>query len=152
MSRSVANPSGNPRGASVTDAPVVHSGRAPRVPASLGTEGKAVWRKVWEAGAGAYNPRTDGFVIQRYAELHDRRAELLAVIDVDGLTTEGSTGQVVMHPALRFVESTEKEMRAIEAVLGLSLEARLRLGLAASSLEKTTLADLLGGGDDDYDD
>jgi P27 family predicted phage terminase small subunit len=122
------------------------------VPASLGSDGKAVWRKVWEAGQGAYNPRTDSFAIQRYAELHDRRAELLAVIDADGLTTEGSMGQVVMHPALRFVESTEREMRAIEAVLGLSLEARLRLGLAASSLDKTTLADLLGGGGDDaYD-
>lgn len=153
MSRSVANPSGNPRGATVTDAPMVHSGRAPRVPASLGTEGKAVWRKVWEAGAGAYNPRTDGFVIQRYCELHDRRAELLDIVESDGMTTEGSTGQIVMHPAMRFIESTEKEMRAIEAVLGLSLEARLRLGLAASALPPTSLADILGGGGDDaYED
>lgn len=110
-----------------------------------------LWRAVWAAGAGAYHPATDRFVIERYCSLHDRRAEMLAVIEADGLTTEGSTGQVVMHPALRHVESTEKEMRAIEAVLGLSLEARLRLGLAASSLERTTLADILGGGDDEYD-
>jgi P27 family predicted phage terminase small subunit len=119
------------------------------VPAHLGDEGREVWRQVWAAGAGAYNPRTDRFVIARYCELHDRRAELLAVIEADGLTTEGSTGQTVMHPALRHVETTEREMRAIEAVLGLSLESRLRLGLAAGALEKTTLADILGGGDDE---
>ena len=101
------------------------------------------------SGAGAYNPRTDRFVIARYCELHDRRAELLAVIRADGLTTEDSTGQTVMRPALRHVETTEPEMRAIEAVLDLSLESRLRLGPAVGALEKTTLADVLGGGDDE---
>ncbi|MEU5693857.1 phage terminase small subunit P27 family [Actinosynnema sp. NPDC020468] len=131
----------------------MHSGRAPRTPATLGDTGREVWRGVWAAGAGAFNPRTDRMVIQRYCELHDRRAELLAVIGQDGLMTTGSMGQAVMHPALRFVESTEKELRAIEAVLGLSLEARLRLGLAANELDKVTLADILGGGEDDeYDD
>jgi len=48
MSRASAGPSGNPRGAAdVTQAPTVHTGRAPRVPASLGTEGREVWRQVW---------------------------------------------------------------------------------------------------------
>ncbi|MEO6770472.1 MAG: phage terminase small subunit P27 family [Umezawaea sp.] len=135
----------------MTAAPTVHTGRAPRVPASLGTEGREVWRQVWAAGQGAYNPHTDRYVIERYCALHDRRAELLGLIDEDGLTTVGSTGQTVMHPALRHVETTEREMRAIEAVLGLSLEARLRLGIAASSVTKTTLADILGGRDDDDD-
>ncbi|MCP3800190.1 phage terminase small subunit P27 family [Allokutzneria sp. A3M-2-11 16] len=111
--------------------------------------GRDVWRAVWAAGAGVYNPASDRFVITRYAELHDRRAELLAEIDADGLTTVGSMGQPVMHPALRFVESTEKELRAIETTLGLNLESRLRLGLAASGITERSLADLLGDLDDD---
>jgi len=150
MSRAKANPSGNPRtGADVTQAPRVHEGRAPRVPASLGSTGRDVWRDVWKAGEGAYHPQTDRYVIERYCELHDRRAVLLAEIERDGLTTLGSTGQTVMHPALRHVETTEREMRAIESVLGLSLESRLRLGIAASAIKKTTLDDLLGDLDDD---
>jgi P27 family predicted phage terminase small subunit len=61
----------------------------------------------------------------------------------------GSTGQTVIHPVLRYIESTEKEMRAIETTLGLNLEARLRLGIAASAARRTTLDDILGGPDDD---
>lgn len=150
MSRAKANPSGNPRGAvDVSQAPVVHDGRAPRVPASLGSAGKDVWREVWKAGQGAYHPQTDRYVIERYCALHDRRTELLDAIDGDGLMTIGSTGQPVPHPLLRYVESTEKEMRAIESTLGLNLEARLRLGIAASAIKQTTLADLLGDDEDD---
>lgn len=142
--------SGNPRSAATSpSAPTVHSGRAPRVPAKLGDVGRDVWRAVWAAGEGAYHPATDRFVIERYCELHDRRAALLREVEIDGLTTVGSTGQTVIHPALRYVESTEKEMRAIETTLGLNLEARLRLGIAANAARRTTLDDILGGPDDD---
>ncbi|MGO1050734.1 phage terminase small subunit P27 family [Crossiella sp. CA198] len=148
MSRAKASPSGNPRAGDVANAPVVHTGRAPRVPAGLGDAGREVWRAVWAAGDGAYHPQTDRWVIARYCELHDRRVALLALVERDGLTVVGSTGQTVMHPALRHVENTEREMRAIESVLGLSLEARLRLGIAANTVKRSTLDDLLGGLDD----
>ncbi|MFD8496196.1 phage terminase small subunit P27 family [Amycolatopsis sp. NPDC059657] len=142
--------SGNPRTAATSGpAPTVHVGRAPRVPAKLDDVGREVWRAVWAAGDGAYHPATDRFVIERYCELHDRRAALLREVEIDGLTTVGSTGQTVIHPALRYVESTEKEMRAIETTLGLNLEARLRLGIAANAARRTTLEDILGSPDDD---
>ncbi|RDI16391.1 phage terminase small subunit P27 family [Lentzea flaviverrucosa] len=116
MSRAKANPSGNPRGAvDVAQAPVVHDGRAPRVPSSLGSTGKEVWREVWKAGQGAYHPQTDRYVIERYCALHDRRTELLDAIDADGLMTIGSTGQPVPHPLPRYVESTEKERCALSS-------------------------------------
>ncbi|RSM66636.1 phage terminase small subunit P27 family [Amycolatopsis sp. WAC 01376] len=141
--------SGNPRSAAgSSSAPTVHSGRAPRVPAKLGDVGREIWRAVWAAGEGAYLPATDRFVIERYCELHDRRAALLREVEIDGLTTVGSTGQTVIHPALRYVESTEKELRAIETTLGLNLEARLRLGIAANAARRTTLDDILGDPDD----
>ncbi|MET9002750.1 phage terminase small subunit P27 family [Amycolatopsis sp. NPDC004169] len=113
--------SGNPRPAAGTSpAPVVHSGRAPRVPAKLGDIGREVWRAVWAAGDGAYHPAIDRFVVERYCELHDRRAAMLREVDIDGLTTEGRTGQSVVRPALRHAESAEKEMLAIETALGLT--------------------------------
>lgn len=128
---------GNANGAAdVEPAPVVYEGRAPRVPAHLGPTGKDVWRNVWSAGMGAYSPETDRNVITRYCELHDRRDVLLAEVTRDGLTQEGSTGQIVAHPLLRYVESTEKELRTIETAIGFTPEARLRLGLVAAEARK----------------
>ncbi len=117
-------------------APVVYEGRAPRVPAHLKASGREVWRAVWQAGGGAYSPDTDRNVILRYAELHDRRADLLALIDAEGLSVVGSTGQPAMHPALRFVESTERELRAIENAIGFTPEARMRLGIVAAEARR----------------
>lgn len=78
ISRAKADPSGNRRSvASVEVAPKVHAGRAPRDPAKLGDSGREVWREVWAVGAGAFNPPTDRFVIERCCEPHDRQAELL---------------------------------------------------------------------------
>ncbi|QNE73991.1 phage terminase small subunit P27 family [Streptomyces finlayi] len=127
---------GNANGASDVVAPVVYEGRAPRAPGHLGAAGKEVWRNVWQAGSGAYSPDTDRNVILRYAELYDRRAELLGQVSADGLTQEGSTGQLVAHPLLRYVESTEREMRAIESAIGFTPEARMRLGLVAAEARK----------------
>ncbi|MFJ3339974.1 phage terminase small subunit P27 family [Streptomyces diastaticus] len=115
---------------------MVYEGRAPRSPGHLGAVGKEVWRNVWQAGSGAYSPDTDRNVILRYAELHDRRAELLSQVMADGLTQEGSTGQLVAHPLLRYVESTERELRAIETAIGFTPEARMRLGLVAAEARK----------------
>ncbi|MGY5131266.1 phage terminase small subunit P27 family [Streptomyces nigrescens] len=114
----------------------MYEGRAPRAPGHLGAAGKEVWRNVWQAGSGAYSPDTDRNVILRYAELHDRRAVLLDQVEADGLTQSGSTGQLVAHPLLRFVESTERELRAIETAIGFTPEARLRLGLVAAEARK----------------
>lgn len=117
-------------------APVVYEGRAPRVPVHLGRVGREAWRTIWSAGSGAYSPETDRYVILRYCELHDRRATLLAAVENEGLMTVGSTGQPVVHPAMRYVESTEKELRAIETVIGFTPEARMRLGIVAAEARR----------------
>ncbi|MFB7675587.1 phage terminase small subunit P27 family [Kitasatospora purpeofusca] len=127
---------GHPSAAQNEAAPVVYEGRAPRVPAHLGKAGKEAWRTVWSAGQGAYSPETDRYVILRYCELHDRRAELLAVVAADGLMSEGYNGQPVAHPMLRYVESTEKELRSIETVIGFTPEARMRLGIVAAEARR----------------
>ncbi|QBZ73371.1 terminase small subunit [Streptomyces phage Heather] len=127
---------GNANYAAEAEAPVVYEGRAPRAPGHLGNTGKEIWRSVWQAGSGAYSPDTDRNLILRYAELYDRRSQLLDAVDADGLMTIGSTGQPVVHPAMRYVESTEKELRAIETVIGFTPEARMRLGIVAAEARK----------------
>ncbi|MFF4424154.1 phage terminase small subunit P27 family [Streptomyces sp. NPDC001549] len=106
------------------------------MPSHLKSVGRDVWRAVWAAGGGAYSPDTDRNIILRYAELHDRRASLLAAVDNDGLMTVGSTGQPAVHPAMRYVESTERELRAIETVIGFTPEARMRLGIVAAEARR----------------
>ncbi|WP_344031242.1 phage terminase small subunit P27 family [Streptomyces luteireticuli] len=106
------------------------------MPAHLKTSGREVWRAVWQAGAGAYSPDTDRNIILRYAELHDRRADFLALIDAEGLSVVGSTGQPAVHPAMRYVESTERELRAIETAIGFTPEARMRLGIVAAEARR----------------
>ncbi|WP_433859999.1 phage terminase small subunit P27 family [Streptomyces kronopolitis] len=116
----------------------MYEGRAPRVPAHLKSAGKDVWRNVWSAGMGAYSPETDRNVILRYCELHDRRTDLLALVEADGFMSEGYNGQPVAHPMLRYVESTEKELRSIETAIGFTPEARLRLGIVAAEARKVS--------------
>ncbi|OKH99987.1 hypothetical protein A6A06_23495 [Streptomyces sp. CB02923] len=127
---------GHANAAAEPAAPVVYEGRAPRVPAGLRRVGREVWRNVWSAGSGAYSPETDRNVILRYCELHDRRAELLAAVANDGLMSVGSTGQPAVHPAMRYVESTERELRAIETVIGFTPESRMRLGIVAAEARR----------------
>jgi P27 family predicted phage terminase small subunit len=87
---------------------------------------------------GAYSPETDRNVITRYCELHDRRADLLALVESDGFMSEGYNGQPVAHPMLRYVESTEKELRSIETAIGFTPESRLRLGIVAAEARKVS--------------
>ncbi|MCX5153691.1 phage terminase small subunit P27 family [Streptomyces sp. NBC_00291] len=135
--KSPAQRTGNANTAATPDAaPVVYEGRAPRVPTHLRGPGREVWRAVWQAGGGAYSPETDRNVILRYAELHDRRADLLDLIHKEGLSVVGSTGQPAIHPAMRYVESTERELRAIENAIGFTPEARMRLGIVAAEARR----------------
>jgi P27 family predicted phage terminase small subunit len=137
--RPKANPVGNPR-TSLAPAPVEPENIAPRlpvppVPAHLGSEGTAVWHAVWAAGGEAYSPLTDAYVIERYATLHERRSELMKMLEEDGLTSVGSTGQTVLHPAARFLGDVEKALSSLEDKLGLNPESRIRLGIAAVEKE-----------------
>ena len=102
----------------------------PDPPDSLGALGQELWPTVWELGGGVYQ-RSDYWVIERWCSLQERRRELLAVIAAEGMMCTGSTGQPVVHPALRMVDVIEGRLPNLEAVLGLSPEARMRLGISA---------------------
>ena len=133
MQRPKANPVGHPKGsvkpANVVPNLVEHAG-APDAPESLGDFGSVLWYDVWAAGGVAYNVKTDCYVIERYCSLSERRMELLDALS-GGFVTIGSQGQEVAHPAARLLSDVEKMMVALEDRLGLSPEARLRVGISA---------------------
>jgi P27 family predicted phage terminase small subunit len=81
----------------------------PSPPKVLQPAGKALWRRLHAA-----LPPTLRFsakeleLLRRACALADREAELRKIVNRDGLTTTGSMGQVVLHPAaqeLRMVET-----------------------------------------------
>lgn len=95
-------------------------------------QAESLWTDIWTAGWGFYNEATDRYVIERYVSLQVRRAHLMARLELDGYITEGSQGQDVAHPAARLLLDVEGKLPALEDRLGLSPEARLRLGLAVA--------------------
>lgn len=95
-------------------------------------QAEAIWSDIWTAGHGFYQEATDAYVIERYVSLQVRRAKLMATLEHDGYITTGSQGQDVAHPAARLLLDIEGKLPALEDRLGLSPEARLRLGLAVA--------------------
>ncbi len=102
----------------------------PDPPADLGGIGQDLWTILWDLGSGVYQT-TDQWAISRWCSLQERRQELLAVVAAEGLMTVGSTGQPVVHPAIRMVDTIEGRLPNLEASLGLTPESRLRLGITA---------------------
>jgi P27 family predicted phage terminase small subunit len=101
----------------------------PDPPVSLGAVGSAVWRTI--VNAGPYQD-SDAPVLERYCQLHDRRAVLLALVDTEGYIVAGSKQQSTAHPAIRLARDIESQMSQLESVLALNPEARARLGLATA--------------------
>jgi P27 family predicted phage terminase small subunit len=119
MSRPVANPLGNPRGATTTIA-----------------------RSASTAGHGVYNTEAHRDTVVRYVQLLDRRDYFLRVLDEEGWMKVGSQGQEVLHPLARQLDSLEGKLVPLEDRLGLSPEASVRLGIATIE-HKSKLDDFL---------
>jgi len=102
----------------------------PDVPANLGEVGQGLWSTLWDLGAGLYM-LSDQWAVERWCSLQERRYQLLALVDAEGLMQCGSTGQPVVHPAMKMVDAIEGRLPGLEAVLALTPESRARLGLAA---------------------
>jgi P27 family predicted phage terminase small subunit len=139
--RPVAAPKGNARESSAPEVMPTNvlALSVPKAPSSFKelsrpyrVQADSIWTAIWTAGHGFYNEATDLYVIERYVSLQVRRAMLMARLELDGYITEGSQGQDVAHPAARLLLDVEGKLPALEDRLGLSPEARLRLGLAVA--------------------
>lgn len=130
MTRPSANPTGHRPLPTPIEVDHLAEFTAPAPPTSLGTRAVEVWEAVWDAGREAYNARTDGQVIARYAEMIARRESLLSTLAEEGWTTIGSSGQIVAHPAARLISDVDGKLQSLEDRLGLNPESRIRLGIA----------------------
>lgn len=142
MTRPSAHPTGNRSSPTPIEVNHLTEFTPPAPPTTLSTRATEVWESVWDAGRDAYNVRTDGQVIARYAEMTARRESLLRTLDDEGWTTVGSSGQIVAHPAARLIAEVDSKLQSLEDRLGLNPEARIRLGIATVE-QKSRLQEFL---------
>lgn len=137
---------GNPRGAKKESkvAQLTTVAEVPPPPPTLGPFGIEVWERVWELGTGTY-ATSDIYTVERYASMQERRRQYLDTLKEEGWTTVGSTGNAVMHPVARLLQDVEQKLVALEDRLGLSPEARHRLGIQLVEAQSKLEAFLHGG-------
>ena len=87
-------------------------------PESLGAVGASVWKAIVKQGGPCMD--ADALVLERYCQLYDRRAVLLAFVDDEGYIAPGSMKQPAAHPAIQLAHDIERQMTALEAVLALN--------------------------------
>lgn len=75
-------------------------------------------------------------VVRRYFDLVDERDRALRAVRRQR-HTEGSTGQLVMHPSAGFLVQLEQAIGKLETELGIGPASRSRLKLEAASTEDT---------------
>ena len=106
----------------------------PDMPASLTNADR--WVAVWDLGgpSGAYNPVADFGIVARYCSMLERSEMLLEQLEREGWTTEGASGQVVVHPVAKLLSDVEAKIGPVESALGLSPQARntITIGTAAA--------------------
>lgn len=117
----------------------------PDPPSTLDEVGQGLWTTLWDLCSALFQP-TDQWAVERWCSLQSRRYQLIALVEAEGLTATGSTGQTVVHPALKMVDAIEGRLPGLEAVLALTPESRARLGLAAIETQSKLDAFLAKGG------
>ena len=99
----------------------------PAPPATLAPRAHATWARVWSFGA---YQESDATAIAMYADLTARLEFVNATLQAEGLTISTSRGGQALHPLVKVQKDTEARLLALAAVLGLTPESRLRLGIA----------------------
>lgn len=99
-----------------------------RLSGVMRSRAEQMWTDMWLVGEGTYT-ETDAFLIERYISLQLRRSRLLAVLEHEGMMSVGSQGQPIAHPAVRIVSDIEAKLPGLEDRLGLTPDARRRLGM-----------------------
>jgi P27 family predicted phage terminase small subunit len=109
------------------------SAKRPKPPPSLGKAGAELWRSIVRDLADGWElDSRELALLERACRCSDELVRLEAAIDADGITTDGSKGQVRVHPAL--VEA--RQLRLTQ----LRLLGSLELSDPAESVRSATAA------------
>ena len=92
-----------------------------KVPDDLKPRGRG--RRLWRYVTDGYDPNpADVEVLVEACRALDEVDELHAVVARDGVTTSGSRGQTVLHPAMGELRQARAELRRLLEALGLDAD------------------------------
>jgi len=115
----------------------------PDPPPSLSVTWVEHWRTFWTSDLAALVTDVDRPAVVRLFEYYQERADCQDAYRVEGMTSEGSTGQIRIHPLADRVIKLEPVICKLEADLGLTPKSRMALGIAVgeahASLESMSL-------------
>ena len=101
----------------------------PRPPAGLLVRTRKVWHAYWSSQvSNAADMQADTHRIERWIRWVDEFEKCMGVF-VKTRLVKGSTGQPVLNPLAQHLQNVEQNIVRAEAELGLTPNARLRLGI-----------------------
>jgi P27 family predicted phage terminase small subunit len=119
----------------------------PALPDHLSVSQRELWELVVsDMSSSGVLQSTDRFAIEGFVIALDQAREANEIIRVEGLITTGARGVLMKHPAVSIRKEAWNQVLAYALQLGLTPQARARLGLlAVTGLEKTKrLEDSIG--------
>lgn len=121
---------------------------APPHPATqeLLAETVEAWEEFWASELARLVNRSDRPALARLFRMYDMR-ERMERVHAEQPFVEGSTGQLVSHPAAKEIASLDGRILALEDRFGITPMARLKLGVTFGAAAKS-LEDLNRGFDD----
>lgn len=127
--------------------------RVPAPPAGLLKSTVARWLTYWNSELARAARESHIPTVERLFQRYDERERAYRTIKLPvekggGRVTIGSTGQLVAHPLLKYIDSCDAEIRQLEDRLGLSPRAMAALGASFASAQKS-LDDLNSSMEDD---
>jgi len=115
----------------------------PKPPVPVSAKARRYWQAFWNSPlAQVIEPNVDAFLLVRWITYVDEWETCSATLRKEGMTVEGSTGQLVLHPLAKHRATVESSLSSIEQRLGLDPKSRALLGLAVNTYKKSA-ADLM---------
>ena len=96
----------------------------------------AQWLAFWGTDEAKPTRLVELNALRRLFDCYDEVARCRRAVRKDGRLVEGSQGQRVAHPLLKYIDGCLKEMRAIEDRLGLNRRALVAMGASFASTQR----------------
>ncbi len=112
----------------------------PSAPANILAPVRAAWDAFWASPLAEHTITTDVLGLRRLFRLYDQRERYL-VEGAKATLSVGSTGQVVLNPLLKEVDTIDAKILTLEDRFGLSPMARLKLQVTLGDASRS-LAEL----------
>ena len=102
--------------------------KVPRAPDGLLVLTKERWAVYWKSDLASATREAHLPIVERLFYRYDERERAYRAVRRQGRVTEGSQGQLVAHPLLKYIDACDAEIRQLEDRLGLSPRGMAQLG------------------------